>query len=135
MVLTLLIGSRDFWGFKGSPLTGTRGSTLRQKWEPDKTEFIVFRTRCQSNNFNKHFPVHILGEPLHPTNSVRNLSLWFDSDFSLSKHVQCIFCSCFVQLRDFRRARQYLSTDVSVLVANALISSRLNYCNSLLGAY
>ena len=55
----------------------------------------------------------------------------FDSDFSLSKHVQCICRSCFVQLRDFRRVRQYLSTDVSVLVANALISSRLDYCNSL----
>ena len=106
-------------------------SANKLKLNPDKTEFIVFGTRHQRKNLSKHFPVHILGEPLQPADSVRNLGVWFDSDFSLSKHVQCICRSCFVQLRDFRRVRQYLSTDVSVLVANALISSRLDYCNSL----
>ena len=43
----------------------------------------------------------------------------------------CICRSCFVQLRDFRRVRQYLSADVSILVANALVSSCLDYYNSL----
>ena len=39
----------------------------------------------------------------------------------------------FGQLKDFWRVKRYLSTDVSVLVANALISSHLDNCNSLLG--
>ena len=39
--------------------------------------------------------------------------------------------SCFVQLRDFRHVRQFLTHDASVLVANALVISRLDYCNSL----
>ena len=43
----------------------------------------------------------------------------------------CICRSCFVQLRDFRRVRRYLTADVSVLVANAIVSSHLDYCNSL----
>ena len=33
---------------------------------------------------------------------------------------------------DLRWIRQYLSDDAAVLAANALVSSRLNYCNSLL---
>ena len=57
--------------------------------------------------------------------------MWFDSDFSLSKHVQNVCKSCFVQLRDFRHVRQFLTHDASVLVANALVSSWLDYCNSL----
>ena len=57
--------------------------------------------------------------------------MWFDSDFSLSKHVQNVCKSCFVQLRDFRHVRQFLTHDASVLVANALGSSRLDHCNSL----
>ena len=57
--------------------------------------------------------------------------MWFDSDFSLSKHVQNVCKSCFVKLCDFRHVRLFLTHDVSVLVANALISSRLDYCNSL----
>ena len=36
-----------------------------------------------------------------------------------------------MKLRDFRHVRRFLTHDVSVLVANALVSSRLDYCNSL----
>ena len=36
-----------------------------------------------------------------------------------------------MKLRDFRHVRQFLTHDVSVLVTNALVSSRLDYCNSL----
>ena len=57
--------------------------------------------------------------------------MWFDSDFSLSMHVQNVCKSCFVKLHDFRHVRRFLTHDVSVLVANALVSSRLDYCNSL----
>ena len=76
------------------------------------------------------FPINILGSPLCPADSVKNLGVWFDSDFSLSKHVQNVCKSCFVKLHDFRHVRRFL-TYVSVLVANALVSSRLDYCNSL----
>ena len=54
-----------------------------------------------------------------------------DSDFSLSKHVQNFCKSRFVKLCDFRHVRWFLTHDVSVLVVNALVSSRLDYCISL----
>ena len=38
--------------------------------------------------------------------------------------------ACFLQMRDLSRIRQYL-TKVAVLAANALVSSRLDYCNSV----
>ena len=47
------------------------------------------------------FPSTILGSPLCPAESVKNLGVWFDSDFSLSKHVQNVCKSCFVKLLDF----------------------------------
>ena len=77
------------------------------------------------------FPSTILGSPLYPAKWVKNLGVWFDSDFSLSKHVQNVCKSCFVQLHDFRHVRQFLTQDASVLVASALVSSWLDYCNSL----
>ena len=52
-------------------------------------------------------------------------------DFSFSKHVQNVCKSCFIQLRDFRNIRQFLTHDAAVSVANAFVSSRLGYCNSL----
>ena len=57
--------------------------------------------------------------------------MWFDSDFSFSKHVQNVCQGCFSQLRDFRNIRQFLTQDAAVLVANAFVSSQLDYCNSL----
>ena len=57
--------------------------------------------------------------------------MWFDSDRSLSKYVQNVCKSCFVQLSDFRHVRRFLTHNASVLVANALVSSWLDYCNSL----
>ena len=79
----------------------------------------------------KHPLLDIYVRHLHPIESVRNLGVWFDSDFSFSKHVQNVCKGCFSQLRDFRNIRQFLTHDASVSVANAFVSSRLDYYNSL----
>ena len=39
--------------------------------------------------------------------------------------------SCFISLRDLHHIRRFLSGDTSVVIANALVSSRLDYCDSL----
>ena len=49
----------------------------------------------------------------------------------LTQHVQNVCKSCFIQLRDFRNIRQFLTHDAAVSVANAFVSSQLDYCNSL----
>ena len=77
------------------------------------------------------FPIDILGSQLCPVDPVKNLGVWLDSDFLFSKHVQNVCKSCFVKLRDFRHVRRFLTHDVFVLVANALLSSQLDYCNPL----
>ena len=57
--------------------------------------------------------------------------MWFDSDFSFSKHVQNVGKSCFIQLRDSTNIRQFLTHDAAVSVTNDFVSSWLDYCNSL----
>ena len=65
------------------------------KLNPDKTEFILFGSKKQRERLNACFPIDILGNPLHSTESVRNLGVRFDSEFSFSK-------GCFIQLRNFK---------------------------------
>ena len=95
-------------------------STSKLKLNPDKTEFIIFGSKRQTDKLKACFPIHILGNSLCPVDSVKNLGVWFDSDFPLSKHVQNVCKSCFVKLGDFRHVRRFL-THISVLVANALV--------------
>ena len=52
--------------------------------------------------------------------------MWFDAEFSFSEHV-----TCFLQMHDLHRIRQYLTPEVAVLAANALVSRCLDCCNSL----
>ena len=61
-------------------------SASKLKLNPDKTEFILFSSKKQRKRLNVCFPIDVLGNPFHPTESVRNLGVWFDSDFSFSKH-------------------------------------------------
>ena len=110
-------------------------STSKLKLNPDKTEFIIFGLKKKRDKLRACYPIDILGSPLCPVDLVKNLGVWFDSDLSLSKHVQNICKSCFVELRDFRHVSRFLTYDVSVLVANALVSIRLDYYNSLFRSF
>ena len=106
-------------------------SLSKLKLNPGKTEFIVFGPKSQRLKISSYFPVSIFGSLIHPVDSVRNLGVWFDADFSFSEHVKRTCKACFLQMRDLCRIRQYLTMEVAVLAANALVSSRLDYCNSL----
>ena len=55
----------------------------------------------------------------------------FDSSFTFSDHVSQVIKSTRVHARDLYRFRPLLYLKTSVLLANALVSSRLNYCNFL----
>ena len=53
-------------------------SASKLKVNPDKTEFILLSSKKLRERLNACFPIDILGNPLHPTESVRNLGVWFD---------------------------------------------------------
>ena len=106
-------------------------STNKLKLSPDKTEFIVFGSKSQREKLNQSFPVNILGNLISPTDAVRNLGVWFDSDFSFSCHVRKVCKACFAHVRDLKQLRGHLTHEATLMAANALVGSRLDYCNSL----
>ena len=83
-------------------------STSNLKLNPDKTEFIIFGSKRQVEKLKACIPIDILDIPHYPVDSIKNLRMWFDSDFSLSKHVQNVCKSCFVKLHDFRHVSRFL---------------------------
>ena len=71
-------------------------SANKLKLNPDKTE------RNARTKLSKFFPVNILGNLLSPVDAIRNLGVWFDSDFSFSCHVRNICKASFVHIRDLK---------------------------------
>ena len=55
----------------------------------------------------------------------------FDSSLNIRKHISQTCRACFYHIRDLRRFRKGLSSDLAKQIAVALVSSKLDYCNSL----
>ena len=103
--------------------------TNKLKLNPDKTEFILIGPKNNHKQLLLHFPISILGDQVSPAQSVRNLGVVFDSNFTFSDHVSQVIKSTRVHARDLYRICPLLDLKTLVLLANALVSSRLDYCN------
>ena len=101
------------------------------KLNPEKTEFILVGSKNNHKQLLPRFPINILGNQVLPVQSVGNLGVVFDSNFSFSDHVSQVIKSTRVHARDLYRICPLLDLNTSVLLANAVVSSRLDYCNSL----
>ena len=93
---------------------------------------IIIGTKQQRNRVISHFPVKLLGSDTFPSDYVRNLGVVFDSDFNFRQHISKEYKSCFYHIRDLRRIRRHISISTAKIISTALVSSRLDYCNSLL---
>ena len=98
----------------------------------DKTEFIVIGDDQIRSSLKSSFPVSLLGNTMEPAESVKNLGVILDAENSMQRHVANLCRISYYHLRELRRVHRYLNHETAVKVANALVSSRLDYCNSLL---
>ena len=83
------------------------------------------------NKFDSKFPVNILNNSIPTTAHTKNLGLIINSDFNFQHHTKNTLKVCNYFIRDFRRVRKHLTLDAFTALAYALVSSRLDYCNSL----
>src|SRR5215467_265707 len=65
------------------------------------------------------------------SDSVRNLGVIFDQELSFSKHISLISKSCHFAIRQIRKLRPLRNHNTAVLLANSLVFSKLDFCNSL----
>ena len=97
-------------------------------------EFMIIGNLTKHKKAAYIFLAELLNQNFAEIDSVRNLHVAFDPAFSLKKHVSNICKSAFYHVRDLRRIKIHLNKATAISLANALVSSRLDYlyCNSLL---
>jgi len=71
-------------------------------------------------------------ESIQPATVVRDLGAYLDAELTMNQHVSMIAAASFFHLRRLRQIRRRVGTEVTILLVLTLITSRLDYCNSLL---
>ncbi len=69
---------------------------------------------------------------IHVSDCATNLGVTFDSGMTMQPHINTICKSGYYHLRNISRIRKCLTKDACVTLVHAFISSRLDYCNTLL---
>ncbi|KAJ1167686.1 hypothetical protein NDU88_008075 [Pleurodeles waltl] len=101
----------------------------RLKLNSDKTEVLILG-RSPSAWDDSWWPT-ALGPPPTPANHARNLGFILDSALTMSKPVNAVSSSCFNTLCMLRRIYKWIPTETRKTVTKALVSSRLDYGNTL----
>ena len=95
---------------------------------PNKTGYLQFNP----NNVNTTVNTINLGSNIISSSDyIKNLGIIFQTDIFLDKYTSFIVKLCFLQLHDFRRIRLFTSKTAAITLANVLVHSRLDFCNSL----
>ena len=106
-------------------------SRNKLKLSPDKTEFLLIGNEQQRSKYLSMFPIELLGVKTYSAKSFRNLGVIFDTDCNFHSRISATCISCIYPIRDLRRIHHHLDLDRAKFLANALMSSCLDYCNSL----
>ena len=106
------------------------------KLNDGKTEVIGLRF-VSKHNVNRlgdlvSCPVNIGNSNIVPKSRVRNLGVIMDQHLSMIDNVSAVCASCNYHLRRLSSIWRYLTQDATRCAVQAFITSRLNYCNSLL---
>ena len=97
----------------------------------DKTQQIWLRTRQQLDKLTVT-KLSLLSAHVQLSTMVSDLGVLVDGQLSMADHVTSLCRSCFFQLRQLRLVRSSLTDDCAKTLIHAFISSRLDYCNSVL---
>lgn len=108
-------------------------ASRRLQLNTSKTEVIWFGSRASLAKINsRDCTVQVGSESIKPSTVVRDLGVHLDAELTMKRHVAAVAAACFYHLRRLRQIRRRVGTEVTIQLVLAFITSRLDYCNSVL---
>ena len=101
------------------------------KLNDSKMEFIILGMQQQLNNV-PDTTIKIGEDHINPSSSVRNLGFYQNSLMKGTTHVNKLTSNLFNELHQISKIRSKLTKEATQIVIQALVLSKLDYCNSLL---
>ncbi len=103
--------------------------TAQEQLNLAKTELLVFPA---TPNLQHDFTIQLGSSTITPSASVRNLGVIFDGQLTFKEHIAKTARSCRFALQNIRKIRPFLTEHAAQRLVQALVISRLDYCNALL---
>ena len=101
------------------------------KLNDNKTQMILFSSRYMQAP--DYIPPIRMGDVILPMSTcVKTLGVFFDSQLNMNTHISSVCKSANYHLRKLGRSRHYLTQSSTETLVHAFISSKIDYCNSLL---
>ena len=101
------------------------------KLNDEKTEVILFTSKHGLNSLS-NITVTVGEQQQLQSSSVRDLGVIYDQHLRMSQHVHLVCRTGYYHMRNIGRIRRCLTLDATKTLVHALVTSRLDYCKSLL---
>ena len=99
---------------------------------PDKSEVILVARKVNADKFGHGTGVRVADSDIAFSVQLKSLGVTLDRNLSFDQHINNIVKSSNYNIRALRQIRPMLDKTIANTVACSIVSTRLDYCNSLL---
>ena len=96
----------------------------------DKSESAIFGTVTRTKSPRNVVSINVAGMPISLSHCVKSLGVIFDKNLKFDAHVSAAYKGRFFHIRTLHHLSMF--TETAKMIACAIVSSRLDYCNSVL---
>ena len=101
------------------------------KLNDDKTEFMIIWARQQLHKVGKLI-IEMGQDTIVNTPPARNLGFHYDEEFKNTTHINKLCCGLTVTIKKIEKVRHNINKETIKTLMQALVLSKLDYCNSFL---
>jgi hypothetical protein len=106
-------------------------SSSQLKMNNDRTEFLLISSRQMARTITPP-TLTVSDHEIKPSKAVCSLGVTLDRHATLEAHTNNICRQAYMQLKNISKLRRYLDPTSLECIVHAFVTSRLDYCNSLL---
>ena len=99
---------------------------------PDKTESMFLGTSYNLSSASDCKTLHLSGSDVNLSDHIKSLGVLIDNRLSFEKQISSICRASYCNIRALRKIRSALDMETAKTVACSIVSTRMDYCNSLL---
>ena len=100
------------------------------KINDDKTEFLLVSS--PHSKLSKDVKISIGQSEITPSDSCKSLGVMLDNNMAMDVQIQSVCKSTLYHIRNISAIRQLIPQSAAAALVHSLVTSRLDYCNSLL---